>query len=172
MFWYHSFFFCDFFLKPEKILLWNRSLLNASELKQVLKIVSLIWFLVCFLLSTYISHFVKGVMVAFFFLLYLLYVCDKVSYVCLSFDEWVLKVFCLKVKQQSCLKVSCLKYRFEILLFYLNLALNDLRKELGVYVNDWLIVKSFSEPFTFNIITLRGGGRKLCVICFWSMHTV
>jgi len=58
-----------------------------------------------------------------------------VSYVCLSFDEWILKVFCLKVKQQSCLKVPRLKYHFGVLLFYLNLTLNDLRKESGVYVN-------------------------------------
>lgn len=58
-------FFCDFFFKPEKILLWSRSLLNVSELKQVLKIVTLIWVPVSFLLSTFISHSVKDVVVGF-----------------------------------------------------------------------------------------------------------
>lgn len=105
---------------------------------------TLIWFPVCFLLSTFISHLVRGVIFFPLFLLHLLHLCDKVSYVCLSFDEWVLKVFCLKVKQQSCLKVSCLKYHFGILLFSLNLALNELRKGLTIYVNGRL---TFYLPF-------------------------
>lgn len=71
----------------------------------------------------------------FFLLLYLLYPCDKFSCVCLSFDEWVLKVSCLKVKQQSSLKMSCLKYNFVILLFCCSFALSDLTKEPNVYVN-------------------------------------
>lgn len=117
-----------------------------------------------------------------FFLLHLLHLCDKVSYVCLSFDEWDLKVFCLKVKQQSGLKASSLKYHFGILLFSLNLSLNELRKELDICVNGFLL--AFSDPFTVKIPHFRGVKKKaLCdmlmkyacsrgITCLESIHVL
>lgn len=119
---------------------------------------TLIWFPVCFLLSTFISHFVRGLIFFFsFFLLHLLHLCDKVSHVCLSFDEWVLKVFLLESQTTVLFESVLSEIPFWDPAVLFEFGFKWTQERLG-YLCEWLtdFLLAFSEPFTVKILHFRG----------------